>query len=282
MRTLTPAPKALFDLQKWFGEIISTPLCEGDTIAKITPSHQEIEKEASRFVVKSETLLPYQRVEIYNQQYWWRLLGILQENYPLLLRLFGYSAFNQVILIPYLKAYPPSDWSVNFVGNQLPAYLFKNYHEKDRTLVLNAAKLDLAYHNMFFHKVLEKLPSIESDKTLYLQPHVKLFKLPFNLFSFRREMIEKQGDYYLENPFPELVKGTYFFVLYRKDKFFAWRQLEEGEYQILKQFEKGASIDTCCSFLETAKESIQKAAENSLSLWFKNMAEDNLLSYTKK
>jgi hypothetical protein len=68
----------LKELQQWFSSVITSPL------------DKPIEG-AERFVAPSPTLEPNERMRIYNQQYFWRLLNVLHKSYPFLTRLFGYT-----------------------------------------------------------------------------------------------------------------------------------------------------------------------------------------------
>src|SRR4051812_44875922 len=101
-------PTQLKRMQEWFASIITRPVDEESRINPLSPEGVPMEQEACRYITPSATLLPAQRIQIYNQQYWWRLLSIMHELYPLVTRLFGHRDFNQTIAIPYLVKYPPS------------------------------------------------------------------------------------------------------------------------------------------------------------------------------
>lgn len=100
-------PFKLKKTQLWFGSIIGRPIDEDSKMNPISPAGQPIEIEACDFIRPSPTLRPAQRIQIYNQQYWWRLLSSMHETFPLVTRLFGYHDFNKIIAIPYLVKFPP-------------------------------------------------------------------------------------------------------------------------------------------------------------------------------
>lgn len=271
---MTSTPKQLKHLQEWFGSIIAQPIDSENCICPITPSGNSIKEEASHYIVPSKTLQPDQRIEIYNQQYWWRFFKCLQESFPFLLRLFGYESFNRTIVTPYLVKYPPHHWSLNFLGERLPQWVQEEYHAKDKELVLYAALIDQAYNHSF---VVENAPLISdnlmdiSEKPLTLQPHVHCFSLPYNLFSFRLEFLKHDTEYWQENDFPKLKKEKCHIILYRtKQNLMDFEVINEHEFAMINKFKNGISIDALCSYLEELPKDhpLLLEAENNMHLWF--------------
>ena len=255
-------PVKLKKTQQWFGSIISRPIDEDSRMNPLSPSGNHMEEEACHYIAPSPTLRPAQRIELYNQQYWWRLLTTLQDDYPLLTRLFGYYDFNQTIAIPYLQKYPPNHWSLNFAGQYLPKWIDECYTANDKSLVKNAAYIDWAFIQSFFapglpHISNDSLPvkgDIASllDQKIKLQPHIHLFKMNQDLFSFRKEFLKEDPDYWVEHDFPTISKGKeFYFILYRNQKNnIAWKEISSAEYRLLSLFQSGSSIDEACQWLE--------------------------------
>ena len=195
----THVPSTLKRTQKWFASIITRPIDEDSRMNPISPSGNRMEEEAYEFIIPSPTLRPAQRIQIYNQQYWWRLLNCLHENFPFVTRLFGYHDFNQTIGIPFLNKYPAHHWSLGVLGDLLPQWIDEEYHADDKNLVKDAVLLDWSYHRSFFvasHPILSSkaLPdpadvSYFLTQKLCLQPHVNLFQFNYDLVGLRNEMI---------------------------------------------------------------------------------------------
>lgn len=275
MQTFDPkVPLELKRMQSWFGQVISSPLGPNLNIAKYGPNQCQMSKEAARFVVQSKTLKPEQRVEIYNQQYWYRLINTLQDFYPFLVRLFSFNGFNETLAIPYLRKHPPCHWSLNELGNKLPDWIKTHYKQEDRRFVFDSAQLDLAFLKIFFCRK-TAFPEDKTEefleKPLKLQPHVSLHSHPYHLFEFRQALMEQSPDYWIDNPFPELPKGEFHCCLFRNHfSQITWKELSQAEFLLLKEIEKGATIDNLCDFLESQEKAIQTEAENSLEAWFKH------------
>lgn len=273
------SPEALHHLQNWFGSIIAQPLAENGGIRKLTPRRKPIKEEAKLFIIKSPTLDPHQRIELYNQQYWWRLINTLNDFFPFLTRLFGYSNLSEKILIPYLLAHRPVHWSLNSIGDQLPEWIQKNYKDTDKQLVHDASILDRAFHQVFFFGLRPSADENSLDLPLYLQPHVSLYRFPYQLFGFRREMMTQPPEYWVDHDFPKLEKGSYFFRLFRNPQSIVlWKEITEAEYLMLQQFAKGATIDQACEWLEGQSDAVRAEAEKSLQNWFKDWTVQGILT----
>jgi len=270
------APKPLKDCQEWFASIIVRPIDMDNKIASLAPTGVPIEEEASKFIAPSSTLQSHQRIELYNQQYWWRLLSVLQEIFPLVVRLFGYSDFNQYIGFKYLVKYPPTHWNLNTIGDNLCKWLEEEYIDGDKQLVKDSAAIDWGYNQSFVAEELEQLNITNdndlatiSEATLYLQPSVHLFQFNYNLFHFRDQMLEQSPEYWIDNDFPTMDKGEKQFILCRSPSLqVIWSEISQGEYYLLKRFQQGSSVAEACEWLETHKPDLMNDAAKGIQAWF--------------
>jgi len=260
------APKALKELQEWFGAVITQPIDQDSRINPIAPSGNSIEEEAKRYISPSITLTSKERIELYNQQYWWRLLNIMQQNFPLLTRLFGCQDFNHTIAMPYLERYPSSHWSLNTLGDTLPKWISENYHEEDKSLVLESALIDASFNAGFCAKELKQI--VEGARVL-LQPHVTLLELSYDIIPFRTKVLDKDPEYFADHNFPHLKKQKTFGAIYRgKDLQISWKELSQAEYFALTQFSQEKSVEEFCDWLSTQDRDFVRESEKNLILWF--------------
>ena len=266
-------PKNLLDVQKWFGSVISKPLEDGDLISEISPSGNSIRAEAAAFIVPSEGLEPFERIQIYSQQYWWRLLTILQDAFPSVLRLFGYHDFNQLLAVPYLTRYPADDWSLNTLGKRFVPWIEEYYHSEDKSLVLDAARLDHAYQVTFFTQDAPKLDAASEDfavKPLYMQPSVCLLNFAYDMVDFRKHLLKHEPEHWIEHPFPELKKEATFIMIYRAPSgLFKTKSILETESKVFENFQNGMTIDALCEWVEKQSEAFRKNTEENLQNWFR-------------
>ncbi len=288
----TKVPEKLRQCQQWFASIITRPIDMESRMQPLSPTGMPMQMEATAFITPSPTLESHQRIELYNQQYWWRLLTILQDTFPLLTRLFGYYSFNESIAFPYLVKYPPDHWSLNHLGKYLTAWIESDYHAKDKSLVLNSARIDWPFNEGFVagqYPVLDVKAFSQNfadllDRPLFLQPHVYLFELPCNLFPFRQEMLKQDVDYWLNHDFPKLEQNkTFYTLLFRNQRNnMAWEPISKGEFYLLTLFYGGCTINDACEELEKQEKKIYQEALENLSKWFQKWAVYGLLSTSNK
>lgn len=283
-------PSRLKKAQMWFGSIVGRPIDEDSRMNPISPSGQPMEIEACDHIRPSPTLRPAQRIQIYNQQYWWRLLNSMHETFPLVTRLFGYHDFNRLIAIPYLVKYPPDHWSLNELGARFVKWVEEAYDENDKELILDAAKVDWAFSHSFC--AVQKTPILISnlpregdpesllDRKIYLQEHVHLFEMNYDLFSFRVEFLKQEPEYWIDHDFPQLKKEKlYHFVLFRNQALdIEWMDVSAGEYLLLTLFRNSATIDEACQLLEQQDPAIYDEAKGNLHRWFQRWIMQRLLT----
>ena len=279
-----PGPLPPHDLkttQEWFGRIIGRRLMKDDKINPIAPSGKTIVKEAAHYIVPSPTLKPHQRIEIYNQQYWWRLLSTMQTNYPLVTRLFGAISFNQSIAVPFLLKYPPDYWSISYLGKKLPEWIQEEYRDTDKQLVYDAVLLDHAFAESFladqlpfldFNALSQSDPEALLSKPFRLQPHFFLLEFDYDLPAFREVMVKEDKDYWIEHPFPELKKDkTYHIAIFRNSKNnISWKDVGKEEFMLLQRFKEGISIEAACDWIEKQEASVQGVMEAHLQQWLQD------------
>lgn len=291
-KSIAPPPSLLRSTQEWFASIITSPLGDKDTIQERSPRGRLIAEEASLYITPGPTLPPHLRIQIYNQQYWWRLLNILQENFPLAARILGRPAFNQKIAIPFLLKHPPSHWSLNTLGTFLPQWISDHYQEPDRSLLANASQLDWAFMaNMISQEqpplnlteIIEDTPEKLLSTTFYLQPYITLFNWNYDLFSFRENLLDHEPEYWINHPIPELTKERpYSFILFRlPNSNLAWREISKGEYTLLKKFQTGSTMGDACESIEAENDSLQEEIAENLQQWLQQWTQSGWLTLNK-
>ncbi len=128
--------KNLKTLQEWFGSAIALPLNLDHLPAKIN-------KEANSFLREKNGLKGEQRLRIYNQQYWFRLITIMQVEYPCAVKLLGYENFNRYAM-DYLQAYPSQSVFLEALDQNFYAFMESNFRGKGRKKILQALAFDRA------------------------------------------------------------------------------------------------------------------------------------------
>lgn len=177
MPKLAP-PRKLAGIQRVISQALFRPLTRSEGMQR------ENAVTAEQIIKPNERLTAFERLEIYNQQYWWRLLGCFQDDFRGLRAVLGERKFDR-LAIAYLEAHGSTSWSLRDIGQHLPAFLKK--HPKltapHSALALEMAQVEWA-KIVAFDTV--ALPVIDPQKIakrdpatlrLKLQPYVTLLKL---------------------------------------------------------------------------------------------------------
>lgn len=267
------SPQHLTHMQHWFADIITTPLDQEEKISPFSKSGRSVIEEAELWIKKSPTLKPHQRIEIYNQQYWWRLFHNLKDDFPFLSRLFPIKEFQETIARPYLEKYPPSHFSLTEVGRHLSQWFIEDYKGNNREYLSTIAHIDYAYNFIYSAKKGESIAHIDKEKLFLMQltlsPQVALFTFNGKLFSLREEMLKQPHNYWHTNPFPKLneAKNKFYYLLFRNySNVILYKHLSKAEYILLKNFQQKSSLSDMLNSIDNLPEYLPEI-EMHLSEW---------------
>lgn len=253
-------PRSLFALQDWFGKVLLQKM-GSDEFAVV---------HADTYINETANFSAFERMQLYHESYWLRLLGVLAEDFPLVVRLFGEQGFQTKLAIDYLFSHPPKHWSLTTLNVNFVPWLEKTYHEHDRALVIFSAKIDHAIQRLFLAKrgTAFELNEQILQAVLSLSPTARLFELPGNLFQFRKELLAKPVEYWQEHDFPFLAKErTYYFVLFRKkNNTMDWQELSKEEHLFLSLIDEGLSIEQACDKIEEFDVNLTLVEQN-MAFW---------------
>lgn len=274
-------PDELYSLQKWFGALISSPISELSEKHSVPVLEKEFGQDVKILVSEGPFFEPEERAGIYRLRYWERLLTLFQESFPGLLRLFGYEEFNKRLAVPYLMAYPPKGWNLNELAKGFPAWLQDNYVAEDCDLVRVVAKVDYAYDYLFSVLDYPGLSKVDSE-LIFLQPTVTLLKAKFDVFTFRKFLLEKDVEYWTRSDFPNVIfDRVRYYVLYRHQSSLLYKEIELGQYRLLKAFEMGVTLENALSVIMELPSEERMHAEESLGDWFQAYSQKKWLTTVK-
>jgi hypothetical protein len=112
----------LLALRRRMAEDVRRPLTADYEMQKATAGGQSTEDVAASYIAPNERLSSFERLEIYNRQYRFRLISAVSEDFPALNALLGSDRFDSVILA-FLADNPSTSWTLRDLGAKLPAFL---------------------------------------------------------------------------------------------------------------------------------------------------------------
>ena len=259
--------KDLRDSQRAFAMGITRPLTPGHRMQPKWVDGQSTSKAVGTFIKPNDRLSSFDRLEIYNKQYWFRLLDCLYEDFPGLRSVIGDKRFHD-LSVAYLLKYPSNSYSLRDLGNRLEKFLVRQPHwiKPHQKLARDLVRLEWA-HIVAFDG--EELPPLEIDAlldggdpaTLRLgfQPYITFLACDYPVDDFivavrRRE--EPQGEASnaviqraprqttkkLKLPAPQKIC----LAVHRSENSVWYKRLEPEAYLICTALQKGLPLQAAC------------------------------------
>ena len=83
----------LLTLQRTMAKAVMHPLTHSEHMSKHASNGEPMAEYAAKFIKPNDRLTSFERLEIYNRQYWWRLMSSLAEDFPGLQAILGNRRF---------------------------------------------------------------------------------------------------------------------------------------------------------------------------------------------
>jgi hypothetical protein len=278
----------LLTIQRQMAAAVMTPLTPSERMRNVAPDGRSLRKVANRIIKPNDRLTSFERMEIYNRQYWFRVLSGFAEDFPGLRAVLGTRAFDKVAEA-YLNDCPSKSFTMRNIGSQLEAWLRKHpkYAGPRQQLALDMVRLEWAEINAFDGK--REAPLTAGDLAqanpaklrLRLQPYVHLLDLRYAvddlLLAVRKdaEDVSVASNAISERHKTKRIKAIastkpsrIFLAVHRMGEEVYFRRLEAEEYAILALLRDGKSVNAAIA--EGLRTSTTPASERPLLIqkWF--------------
>ncbi|MGB9459284.1 MAG: DNA-binding domain-containing protein [Candidatus Acidiferrum sp.] len=252
----------LLQLQRTMARAVMQPLTSSERMQRRAPDGGSMKRYASRFIKPNDRLTSFERLEIYNRQYWFRVLSALAEDFPGLRAVVGGKRFDAMSQA-YLLANPSRSFTLRNLGSQMEQWLRKNpkWAGKNQVLALDIARLEWADIEAFDGKAepilrTEDISSAEGGRLkLTLQPYVRLLSFRYPVDDLLLEVRKEDEDTdFASNTFTEhrkrkrvravakLKPASIFLAVHRVDYSVYFRRIEPEEFAILTALREGKTL----------------------------------------
>src|SRR5260370_2529700 len=109
-------------LQRTMARAVMQPLTSAERMQRTAPDGQPMRRYAERFIKPNDRLTSFERLEIYNRQYWFRVLSSMIEDFPGLRAVLGARRFDAMCKA-YLSACPSRSFTLRNLGARLESWL---------------------------------------------------------------------------------------------------------------------------------------------------------------
>lgn len=264
------------ELQRLMAGSVMQPLGPNGGMRSESADGRPMKNVAAEFIKPNDRLTSFERLEIYNRQYWFRLRDCFYDDYPGLRAILGDRRFEQMA-DAYLTQHPSECFTLRNLGRRLVSFLEAEprWIAPNPDLALDMARLEWAHIEAFDN---EARPFLDTDSLagknpakirLRLQPHITLLHLGYEVDEFLIKI--KQGER-LRNEASNAVElrrsrlrnklrsslrpNPVFLAVHRHNDAVYYKRLEDGQYLMLRAFQENATIaDACeqvalCGFVE--------------------------------
>ncbi|HMD41267.1 MAG TPA: DNA-binding domain-containing protein [Candidatus Acidoferrum sp.] len=252
----------LASLQKAVARAVMQPLTRNERTGALGPGGESMSRYAARYIKPNDRLTSFERLEIYNRQYWFRVFGAMAEDFPGLRAILGERRFDDMCRA-YLMECPSQSFTLRNLGARLEAWLRRNpsWLRGKKVLAFDMVRLEWADIEAFDGKAepvlrVEDLHGVSASKLrLRVQPYVQLLELHYPVDDLVLEVRkDDQGADFASNAIAERRKHVrvravgalqpkeIFLVVHRIDYSVYFRRLKHEEYTLLRILRAGKSI----------------------------------------
>lgn len=253
---MSPASMSLVELQRAMASAVMTPLTADEDMRAIAADGRAMTDVAASFIAPNSRLTAFERLEIYNRQYWYRVLSALAEDFPALRAVLGSSRF-EAMSIEYLTAHPSRSFTLRNLGSNLVEWLVAHpkWAGRRHALAVDLARVEWAFVEAFDNAertplTIDQIATLDGSSRLALQPHVRLLALEYAADDIalalhkkdKKQTSEagvKHEDMQAPAQLPPLRRRSVWVAAHRIDFAIYYRRLDREEFLTLSAIEKG-------------------------------------------
>jgi hypothetical protein len=248
----------LADIQRVMLDTIRQPLAPGERMRRDSAG------AADAIIKPNDRLTSFERLQIYNQQYWWRLLANFADDFRGLRAVLGERKFDRVA-VAYLEAFPSRSWTLRNLGSHLAEFLAAHPEltAPHSALALDVARVEWA-RTVAFDEA--EMPPINPQRIakaaperlrLGVQPYVQLLELryPVDQLLLRIKQHDVQAVSNAATAarrrravrlFAKPGREPIFLAVHRHDFLVYYKRLEPEAWRLLHALRAGRTLDDAC------------------------------------
>jgi hypothetical protein len=249
----------LASLQREMAAAVMQPLTPDDNMRATMKDGRSTTTVAESFIAPNSRLTSFERLEIYNRQYWYRILGALAEDFPAVKALIGAGRFD-ALSIAYLTEHPSRSFTLRNLGSQLPQWLIAHpkYAGRRHRLAVDLARMEWAFVEAFDAPERDPLTqrqiaALQGDSKLTLQPCLQLVTLSYPADDLVLELHQREKrqtseagvaheDDSAATAIPSLRPRPTWLAVHRVDLSVYYRRIAREEFQTLVALRDGSVL----------------------------------------
>jgi hypothetical protein len=240
----------LLHLQRWMADAVMQPLTSSYHMRR-QPSGRSVKQQIKDVIKPNDRLSSFERLEVYNRQYWFRVLDSFAEDFPGLRAVLGAAAFDR-IAIAYISQCPSRSYTLAALGSRLASWMSANpgLLGDRKKLSLEMAKLEWAHIAAFEaaeHPALATADGIDGSTRLKLQPYLHLFHFHYPVDDLLLAVREAENNGGLSPQkrrllLRDLASGPVYLAVHRSEFSVHYKRLDPEAFCLLRSIQRGASL----------------------------------------
>ena len=248
---------------------IFRPLTARDRMQKRWKDGRSMSAVAAQFIKPNDRLNSFERLEIYNRVYWFRVLDCLYDDYPGLRAIVGEKKFMR-LATAYLAKYPSVSFTLRNLGQRLERFLRDEpaWIAPNEELALDMTRFEWAQVVAFDDAERPKITTDDLLDTppaclrLGLQPYLSLLELNYAVDKFLLAVKKREADVLrseASNTFESMPRAQtrkravrrprrerVCLAVHRHNNMLYYKRLEPEGFAILSGLRQGKTVERAC------------------------------------
>lgn len=267
---------SLETMQREMAGAVMMPLTSDDRMRRTAADGRPMTEIADSFVSANSRMTAFDRLEIYNRQYWFRVLDALREDFSALAAVIGERRFT-ALAVAYLTAWPSRSYTLRNLGRKMVEWIEEHpeYAGRRTALAADVARVEWAHVEAFDgaeYAPLNAQEEIGGGSRLRLQAHLRLLTLRYPLDELVIELHRRDRD---DATAPVAAPRTrrQWLAVHRVEHSVYYRRLEREEFSILCSLEQGYTVSEALTSAFSGSRIAESERPGRLRFWFAQWAE---------
>lgn len=241
----------LDQIQRAMFNAVRQPLTPGERMRATSLDGSSLRETAESIIKPNDRLTSFERLEIYNRQYWFRIISSMADDFDGLRAILGEKQF-QKLVIAYLVDCPSTSFTLRNLGSKFEGWLntHRQYISGVEDISLDMVKLEWAEIEAFDSESRPKVSAADlaqmgPDPVLRLQPYIRLLELTHPVHDTLLHLRERRrdDDRVRKIAARHLPKPQQTFVaVHRQDHAVYFKDLEPEAFAMLRAFERECAV----------------------------------------
>ncbi len=280
----------LATLQRHVARAVMAPLSSSDRMRRFSDG-KPMSAVASRIIKPNDRLTSFERLEIYNRQYWFRVLDAFSDDFPGLRAVLGDRRFD-ALAKHYLTDCPSRSFTMRDLGSRLESWLRRHPRYAPGRLKLAVDMVRLEWAEIEAFDSASKAPVtaailVGADPAklrLRLQPYIRLLDLHFPvddlLLAVKQDApadiasnaMEERQKRKKVSAVARLKPAPVFLAVHRMENTVYFRRLDREEFTILENLNQRRPLERAIVTAFRASTIPAQERASCVAAWFQNWA----------